>query len=237
MDFKHIKILIFDADDTLWENNIYYIKAAEDLVDMISEVGPSPTILEQQFQEIEKNIVKEKGYGSKNFLHILELLYTRYSSLLPATRYAKRFEQICLDFEKHIRIVPRIFPDVPEILNKLSKKYKLYILTKGNIAEQKKKLKRSKLLKYFQGAFVENEKNLDTYQRIIQSHRWVVDEICMVGNSPKSDINPALQLGMYAVFIPYEYTWVLDDEPLIRNQKRLKIIHSFSELNHLFLDE
>lgn len=235
MDFSKIKILIFDADDTLWENNIYYIRAAENLVDLISEAGLSRTVIERQFQDIERGIVRDKGYGSKNYIHILQLLYKYYEAMLPNSIYAKRFDQICVDFEKHITVPPVLFPEVPSILNNLSKIYNLYVLTKGNIEEQQKKLDRSKLLRYFQSAFVETEKNIQTYERIIRINRWNVDEICMIGNSPKSDINPALKLGMYAVFIPYKHTWVLDDEPLIQNRERLQIIHSFSDLNELFL--
>ena len=233
MDFSQIKILIFDADDTLWENNIYYIRAAEDLVDLISEVGVSRTVIERQFQEIERSIVRDKGYGSKNYIHILQLLYNHYAEMLPNSKYKKRFDQLCLDFEKHIKVPPILFPGVLPILNDLSKIYKLYVLTKGNIEEQKKKRHRSNLLQYFLGAFVETEKNIQTYERILDENQWHVDEICMIGNSPKSDINPALKLGMYAVFIPYEHTWVLDDEPLIKNQHRLQIIHSFSDLKKL----
>ena len=235
MDNSQIKILIFDADDTLWENNIHYINAAEGFVDLISEVGPSRQAIEGKFQKIERKIVRELGYGSKNYVYILQLLYNHYASMLPNTKYSERFDRICIEFEKHVILPPVLFPQVPMILENLSKKYQLYVLTKGNIEEQKKKLERSELLKYFQSAFVESEKNIQTYERILKTNQWDVDEICMIGNSPKSDINPALKLGMHAVFIPYEHTWILDDEPLIQNQRRLKIIKSFSELHNLFL--
>jgi len=206
-------------------------------VELISTAGPSRSEIEHKFQTIEKKIVKEKGYGSRNYLYILRLLYDHYSPTHPEIKHSRRFEEICNSFARHVTVPPVLFPQVPVILENLSHKFKLYVLTKGNIEEQKKKLERSKLLPFFQGTFVENEKNTQTYKRILSENRWNVDEICMIGNSPKSDINPALKSGMYAVFIPYEHTWVFDDEPLIPNPTRLKVIHSFPELHHLFLKD
>ena len=236
MELNKIKKLIFDADDTLWENNIYYIIAAEDLVDLISKSGLPKKEIEHEFQVLEKKVVRKKGYGSQNYLYILRTLFKQYAIYPEIRNLTSEFETICANFESHIHVAPKIFPEVPSILAKLSNTYDLYVLTKGNIKEQKQKLEKSKLMHYFKKAFVVSEKNISTYQRILKENQWTVGEICMIGNSPKSDINPALRIGMCAIFIPYQHTWVLDDEPLLPNQDCLKIVESFTDLLSLFLN-
>jgi putative hydrolase of the HAD superfamily len=229
-----IKRLIFDADDTLWENNIHYIKAAEDFADLITQLGLKKEKIELDFQTLEKSVVKEKGYGSKNYLFILRTLFDQYNSGNKNDKLISHFERICEEFEQHLHLPPKVFPPVPLILNQLKKKYPLYVLTKGNIEEQKRKLEKSSLLKYFQKAFVETEKDIGTYRRILSNNHWTANEVCMIGNSPKSDINPALRLGMCAVLVPYQHTWVLEEEPLEPNRDRLKIVESFADLPSLF---
>jgi putative hydrolase of the HAD superfamily len=249
MDTAKIKRLIFDADDTLWENNIFYIRAAEDLVHLIHEAGfpesgfpesgfpesgfPEANIV-REFQRLERQVVRKLGYGSENYVYILRTLFKKYVPDSENTTRIEKFEKICRDFENHVTTPPRLFPDVPKILKVLKQKYPLYVLTKGNIKEQKKKLERSNLLIYFQEAFVESEKDIQTYRRILKEKQWKASEVCMIGNSPKSDINPAIKLGMSAVFIPYKFTWVLEDEPLIENRSRLISVQNFSDLKTIF---
>ncbi len=234
MDVAKIKRLIFDADDTLWENNIYYIRAAEDLVRLIHEAGFSKVNIVREFQRLEKEVVRELGYGSENYVYILRTIFKKYIPDSENTTRGEKCEKICRDFENHVTIPPKLFPDVPEILEVLKQRYPLYVLTKGSIEEQKKKLERSNLLIYFQEAFVESEKDIQTYRRILKERQWKASEVCMIGNSPKSDINPAIKLGMYAVFIPYEFTWVMEDESIIENRSRLTTIKKFSDLSVLF---
>ncbi len=235
-NISNIKRLIFDADDTLWENNIHYIKAAENFVDLITPLGYKKEKVEQDFQTLEKNVVKELGYGSENYVLILRTLFKRYTAKNVNGSLFNKFEEICENFESHLHLPPRVFPEVPSILSQLREKYPLFVLTKGNIEEQKRKLENSALLTYFQEAFVETEKDISTYQRLLNEKGWLAEEVCMIGNSPKSDINPALRLGMCAVLVPYKHTWVLEDEPLDPNQDRLKVVNSFSDLPKLFID-
>jgi putative hydrolase of the HAD superfamily len=235
MTIKKVKQLIFDADDTLWENNIFYIRAAEDLVGLLVQNGSKRRDLEQAFQQLEKRVVKERGYGSANYIYILRTLFERYLHPPADPLVMQNFENICTDFLSHVRTAPQIFPQVTDVLEKLRYRYRLFVLTKGNIAEQWKKLERSNLLTYFEKAYVETEKNLSTYQRLLRENNWLAAETCMIGNSPKSDINPALKAGCWAVFIPYAFTWVLDDEQLSGMQNKLKTVSSFSDLELLFL--
>jgi putative hydrolase of the HAD superfamily len=235
MGISQVEQLIFDADDTLWENNLYYIQAAEQMAELIAENGIHRDDFQNDFQKLERKVVQEKGYGSKNYLLILRSVYHSYQPLSNQQETEARFNQICQEFERQVNAPPRIFPGVPAILEHLSHKYSLYVLTKGNIEEQKEKLKKSGLLSYFRESFVVSEKNYDTYRYMLDTKGWPANRVCMIGNSPKSDINPSLRNGMYAVYIPYEFTWVLDDEPLTNDHPRLIKVSSFADLERIFI--
>jgi putative hydrolase of the HAD superfamily len=235
MCIKKVNQIIFDADDTLWENNIYYVNAAEELVRLLTETGENRTKIEKEFQELEKSVVKHMGYGSMNYIHILKTLFKRYFKSQIDSVDLSRLNKICIAFEQHVKIQPRIFPGVIETLSILKKHYRLYVLTKGNIEEQWGKLRRSDLLRFFNEAFVKPEKDLGTYLDIIQKNNWNPTRTCMIGNSPRSDINPALAAGLWAIYIPYEHTWVLDDEPLIENHPGLYTVSAFPEITSIFI--
>jgi putative hydrolase of the HAD superfamily len=229
-----IKYLIFDADDTLWVNNVFYERATHNFFQLLVKAGASPEKMETDFQIIESQTVKEHGYGSDSFLVIMDRLYRRYTGILTRPQQHKEYQTIITDFKKRSQRRPAIFPGVISVLKQLQKKYELYILTKGNIAEQNRKLQHSRLLPLFHGTFVELEKNQHTYERILQQKGWAAEEVCMIGNSPKSDINPALRCGMHAVMIPYTYTWKFDTEPLMEDHPKLVIVQKFTDLLWVF---
>ena len=144
---------------------------------------------------------------------------------------------IIIEFKRHLKQPLAIFPQVIPTLKQLARSYDLYVLTKGNIKEQKQKLDRFGHISLFKESFVVLEKNINTYQSILRKNHWPADEMCMIGNSPKSDINPALKVGMFAVFIPYAYTWKLDNEALCQGHPKLVTISKFSDLLSLFKSE
>jgi putative hydrolase of the HAD superfamily len=222
--------LIFDADDTLWENNIYYENTREELLRLCVKYGINEMEAERKFKNTETRIVHEKGYGTVNFLNILEHVFNK---LLPIAA-RNEFDRILITFKSAISQPRQLFSGVQDTLEYLSEKYSLFLLTKGDIEEQKDKIYHSGLQKFFSASFVESEKNVDTYQRIINRQGWQVSQTCMIGNSPKSDINPALNLGMHAIYIHYPSTWYLDDEPLLTDNERLITIKSFSGLRDIF---
>jgi putative hydrolase of the HAD superfamily len=228
-----IKYLIFDADDTLWANNVFYERATYHFFQLAGKAGVSLDKIEQDFQSIELRTVQENGYGSDSFLLIMERLYRKYSDILTTARQQKEYLSIITDFKQRAWRRPAIFPGVLPVLKHLRKKFELYILTKGNIEEQNRKLQNSRLLPLFSGTFVELEKNQHTYERILQEKGWQATEVCMIGNSPKSDINPALKCGMQAIFIPYTYTWKFDTEPLLAEHPNLAIVNRFADLRQI----
>ena len=232
---RNIDILIFDADDTLWENNVYYVRATDSLFELAANSSVSRIEIEKEFYSLEHKMVSQLGYGSSVFIRILRKFFIEFGGFPKTEFITDRFEQIITEFESRWDKKPLLFPGVEECLSVLNGQYKHYILTKGNYDEQLKKIHLSGLLKYFEGYFIEPEKNLATLERILQQQKWNRERVCMIGNSPKSDINPALQLGLYAIFIPYAHTWKLDNENVLSGYTTLRIAEKFSDLSDLLL--
>jgi putative hydrolase of the HAD superfamily len=213
------KKLIFDADDTLWENNKFYVDTTDSFIDLCVEAGYERNLVINTFDDFELKVVNEKGYGSINFLYILENLFSHFDNTKKLNR--NKFNFIIRNFKSQTINKPTIFSGVEETIRILYENYELYVLTKGNLKEQQNKIERSGLKHHFKQIFVVPEKNDETYLSILNENKWVQNECCMIGNSPKSDINPALRAGMYAIFIHYPYTWKLEDEELIKNHPKL----------------
>jgi len=223
-----IKRLIFDADDTLWENNKVFIDTSESFFDLCTEVGYDRKLVVYAFYDFELKVVNEKGYGSNNYIYILKYLFSRFNNSKRLNK--DKFDIILNNFISHTLNDPPVFPSVYDVLNILKNSYDLYILTKGNIKEQQTKIDRSGLKHFFSKEFILPEKNDETYITILNEYNWQANECCMIGNSPKSDINPALRSGMFAIFIPYVYTWNLDKENLLKDQVRLHVVEDLSQI-------
>ncbi len=232
--WKQIKQIIFDADDTLWENNIYYVQATNDFFDLIETGGFNRSDIQKAFDDLELKVVQERGYGSHNFVYILEDLFTRYKKETALPLDEKKFRFITKRFKEHPTSIPQLFTGVIETLRYLKGKYKLYVLTKGEYEEQQGKILRAGVHECVQDYFILAEKNDAAYRRLLKEHNWQAHETCMVGNSPKSDINPALRQGMFAIHIPYRDTWKLDDEPIEARDGRFMELESFEALQNVF---
>lgn len=230
---RQIKQIIFDADDTLWENNIYYLRAANDFFNLVEKQGINRLEAEKAFDELELKVVEKMGYGSINFIFILEELYRKLK--ISGKHNKEKLTSIIAEFNSHKHNKPSLFSDVTETLEQLSYDYNLYILTKGDQEEQELKIIKSGLSCYFKKYFILNEKNDSAYVNLIKANNWIPHETCMVGNSPKSDINPALRNNMYVIHIPYKNTWKVDIEPIINKNGKYKKINNFKELKDIFL--
>jgi putative hydrolase of the HAD superfamily len=227
---KQIKQILFDADDTLWENNIYYLKATGDFISLVKSAGITQREVEKDFDELELKVVKERGYGSIHFVYILETLYNKYNQRPSNSIQRLYLDNIIREFNRHPLEKPAFFNGVLDTMQILSKSYKLYVLTKGDYLEQSGKIQRAGLLPIIEDFFIPPEKNVDTYNQLLRKMEWNADETCMIGNSPKSDINPALKSGMYAIYIPYSNMWKLDREPIQSANGKFISIKSFTDL-------
>ena len=129
-----------------------------------------------------------------------------------------------------------ILPEVPETLQYLSARHHLILMTKGAIAEQTGKVERSGLKEYFSALEIVAEKDVGAYSCLMEKYELAHDSTWMVGNSPKSDINPALAAGLHAVFVPHGSTWILEHEEVntAPPSQRLLIVGQFAELKEHF---
>ena len=201
--------LLFDADDTLWENNIYFERAIAAFISYLDHRVHSPEEVREHLNHCERATIAEHGYGLKSFRRSLVDCFEQLSDE-PITP------------EKHGRIIAfteaiatqeiELLPGVEETLCELCRRHTLMLVTKGNFDEQTDKLERSGLRSYFSGVEVLAEKNPAAYAALLEKHRLDRSKTWMIGNSPRSDINPALAVGMNAIFIPHDFTWVLEHE-------------------------
>jgi putative hydrolase of the HAD superfamily len=130
----------------------------------------------------------------------------------------------------------QLMPEVPETLDYLAQRHRLFMVTKGNFTEQTGKLERSELKKHFTGVEVLTEKNAAAYREVVDKYGLLHEQTWMIGNSPSSDINPALAAGLHAVFVPHHNTWELERGEILpaNGDRRLLHVESFAQLRDVF---
>ena len=204
----HKRTLLIDADDTLWENNIYFERVSVEFVTALGERGHHANQVEQLLWDADLRNIKTAGYGSKGFCQTLHEV-TRELGASDLTAWIQQQE----DWIFHHPI--ELMPGVLETLPLLRASNQLILLTKGRQEEQLGKLERSGLAPFFHATEVAFEKNIETYRDLIAKHRLIPSQTWMIGNSPRSDINPAKANGLGTIFIPYHTTWhhELEDIP------------------------
>lgn len=225
--------MLIDADDTLWENNIYFERAIADFISFLNHEERSPAEVREILNDVERECIVSHGYGLGSFAHALVRTFERLSvePLTPA------LHQTIHGFARAIAEQPvRVLPQVPETLEYLCQRHRLILLTKGDFQEQTGKVERSGLHGYFSAVEVVAEKHSTVYREIVAKYRLRPETTWMVGNSPKSDINPALDAGINAVFVPHDDTWVLEHEELSapRPPSRLLVLEKFRQLAQNF---
>src|SRR6204780_4509723 len=223
--------LLIDADDTLWENNIFFEKAIEDFISQLEHLGYTREYVRHILNETERRNIRQHGYGVRSFRRSLEDTYMKLAGNSARREMVKEIERMAAELEA---TPPHILDGVPETLAYLAKHNRLILLTKGEPAEQAAKVERSGLQSYFDAIEIVLEKDSGTYERMIEQFKIVKSHGWMVGNSPRSDINPALQIGLNAVFVPHSNTWHLEHAELESGTGKLLILTSFRELRSHF---
>jgi putative hydrolase of the HAD superfamily len=221
--------LLIDADDTLWENNIYFERAIANFISFLNHHEHSPEQVRAVLNDVERECILTHGYGLHSFAHALAQTFERLAvePLTPA------LHETINGFAHAIAEHPVEFlPGVPETVQYLSDRHHLILLTKGAVPEQTGKVERSGLKEYFSAVEIVAEKDLATYQGVVSKYGLDNDSTWMIGNSPKSDINPALAAGLNAVFVPHGNTWILEHEEVAAAQPpcRLLVVDSFPQL-------
>ncbi|MDI2125803.1 HAD family hydrolase [Yinghuangia seranimata] len=204
------QVLIFDADDTLWENNVLFERVIDDYLDWLVHPVLSRDEVRSVLDDIERANAVTHGYGSKVFLGSLADCFARLRER-PAT--GAELEHIA---ELAAPLIERghveLMPGVADTLAVLAGRHDLRLLTKGAVDEQREKIEASGLDAHFRSVHIVAEKNTDTYTALVEDLGLDPEHSWMIGNSPKSDIIPARKAGLRAVFIPHPHTWVLEQE-------------------------
>jgi putative hydrolase of the HAD superfamily len=225
--------LLIDADDTLWENNIYFERAIANFISFLNHHEYSPVQVREVLNQVEHESILIHGYGLHSFAHSLVETFERISvePLTPALHETIR------GFAHAIAEHPiEIIPGVAETLSYLANRHHLILMTKGAIVEQSGKIERSGLKEYFAAVEIVAEKDSPIYRSVISKYELRPDSTWMVGNSPKSDINPALAAGINAVFVPHGNTWILEHDEVAEPQApcRLLTVENFAGLQAHF---
>ncbi|MBN7815862.1 HAD family hydrolase [Algoriphagus pacificus] len=198
-----IKVIAFDADDTLWVNEPFFREAEEQFTEMLEDFMPQHSILKELYHTEIENI-NLYGYGIKGFiLSMIETALRVTDKKVPLVLIEK-----ILEIGREMLAKPvELMPHVENVLSQLSQEYRLVLATKGDLVDQERKLKKSGLEKYFHHIEIMSEKGLDDFKKLIGHLDVHPSEFMMIGNSLKSDILPVLNLGGYAIHIPFHITW------------------------------
>jgi putative hydrolase of the HAD superfamily len=231
--FPRGQTLLIDADDTLWENNVYFERAIAVFIGFLNHHEYSPAEVRQALNAQERETILAHGYGLTSFTRSLVAVYERLSSGPVTEENAQRVRSFARSIaEQEIELLPGVAGTLAE----LATRHRLILMTKGDQAEQADKLARSGLAQHFSAVEIVAEKNPPTYRGVIHRHELAPHTSWMIGNSIKSDINPALAAGLHAVFLFHKDTWVLEHaalDPAPVGQHLLEL-DSFAKLSAIF---
>jgi putative hydrolase of the HAD superfamily len=226
--------LLIDADDTLWENNIYFERAIGAFIDLLNHRHFDREQVREYLNQAERESIASMGYGLHSFEHALAICFERLSDH-PLTD--EKHEQI-REFSRAIANEEIVFmPGVEATLPLLAARHRLILVTKGRELEQADKIERSGLRPLFDAVEIVHEKDEPTYREIVQRHVLDPRSTWMVGNSPRSDVNPALAAGLNVAHLPHAFTWPLEvtDIAPVPPGQQLVTLRAFTDLIPLFV--
>ena len=229
--FEQIKVIAFDADDTLWINETYFREAEDAFAALLSPYETKNKITQELFKTEIKNL-SIYGYGIKGFvLSMLECALVLSNYQLPPETLGEIIAIGKEMLEKPIQLLD----EVEEVLESLQGKYKLIVATKGDLLDQERKLEKSNLLHYFHHIEVMSDKKEKDYLKLVKHLDIVPAQLLMIGNSLKSDVLPLLGIGAKAIHIPFHTTWVHEEVSLAEAQQLdFKTLRNIKELIALF---
>jgi len=205
------RCLIFDADDTLWENNIYFERAIEEFLELMMPVAADAGLIRDTLRRVEQELIPVGGYGTRNFIYALKETCCRIYRGGPGAVYLEGIEQIG---ERLLNHPLALRPGVSTTLPLLRSEYRLMLFSKGDLKEQSGKLQRSGLRRHFDRVVIVPEKDTPAYHLLLRDHELAPEKTFMIGNSPRSDVVPALAAGLWAVYLPHPNTWDHEDYPI-----------------------
>ncbi len=224
---SNIKVIAFDADDTLWVNETYFRDAENEFAQLLNDYETENKIHQELFKKEIENL-KHYGYGVKGFmLSMIECALELSNNQIDPKTINKILEIGKEMLEKPIELLD----GVEEVLKSLYGKYKLIVATKGDLLDQERKLERSGILKYFHHVEVMSEKKVPDYKKLIGHLDIDPSELLMIGNSLKSDVLPLIEIGASAIHIPFHTTWA--HEEVNEQQSRNKDFKTLSNIREV----
>lgn len=203
---KDIKVIAFDADDTLWVNEPYFREAEDKFCELLEDFLPHHTIQKELFKT-EMDNLELYGYGVKSFM--LSMIET-ISRITDNSADSKLINK-AIDLGRELLNKPiELLDGVEKVLQELNGDYRLVMATKGDLLDQERKLIKSGLEKHFHHIEIMSDKKISDYKKLLKHLDCRPEHFLMIGNSIKSDVIPVLKLGGYAIHVPYHTTWAYE---------------------------
>jgi putative hydrolase of the HAD superfamily len=221
---KRFDLIAFDADDTLWRSEDGFRATELRFVEIVAPYAPEGIDVKAALTATERKNLGVFGYGVKAFgLSMVECAIQVTDGAVPTSVIAELVERARDQLQEPVRLLP----DVPEVLEEVSRQYRLALITKGDLIHQTYKVDLSGLAHHFEFIEIVLEKDPDTYRRLLTRFDVEPSRFCMVGNSVRSDILPVMSLGGHGVHIPYELLWELEH---IEHDEQLTELKTIAEV-------
>ena len=224
-----ISTIGFDADDTLWQNETFFRLTEQRFTELLSEHG-AHEVISARLLEAERRNLRFYGFGVKGFtLSMIETAVEVTNGQVSASVIAE-----ILSYGRQMLQNPvETLPHARETLDALAGRYRILLITKGDLFDQERKLAQSGLGNYFSAVEIVSDKTPSVYERIFTRHGDGPARAVMVGNSLKSDVVPAIRAGSWGVYVPHDLTWVLEHEEAPEADPRFRRIADLGQLPDL----
>ncbi|MFH6604510.1 HAD family hydrolase [Maribacter algicola] len=230
IDYSMIKVIGFDADDTLWVNETYFRETEEKFAELL-DAYETKNKIDQELFKVEIKNLDLYGYGIKGFM--LSMIESALDISNNKISQATIGEILNLG-KKMISHPVELLEGVKEVLEQLKDKYRLIVLTKGDLLDQERKLERSGLSEYFHHVEVLSDKKEENYLNLLDHLKIDVKEFLMIGNSLKSDVLPITRIGAQAIHIPFHTTWQHEEVPVEEQNNNYLTVNSLKDIaSHL----
>jgi putative hydrolase of the HAD superfamily len=223
--------LLVNADNTLWESNVFFEHTLERFFSLVEPFGYARAYARHILNETERQNIQQHGYGVRSFARSLEQSYMKLAGGLAQRSALDEVASMVAELE---HTPPRVLDGVPETLAYLSSRHRMILFTKGEPAEEAAKVERSGLHGFFDSIEIVADKNIRVYGDLIDKHHVVKSYAWLVGSSAQLEINPALQAGLNAAYVPHSPSWNKEDAELHSGAGKLLIVSSFRGLRDHF---
>jgi putative hydrolase of the HAD superfamily len=223
--------LLINADNTLWESNVFFEHTLERFFSLVEPFGYARAYARHILNETERQNIQQHGYGVHSFARSLGQSYLKLAGGLAQKSALQEIADMVADLE---HTPPRVLDGVPETLAYLSSRHRMILFTKGEPAEEAAKVERSGLQGFFDSIEIVAEKSIPVYEGLIDKHHVVKLHSWLVGSSAQQEINPALQAGLNAAFVPHSASWNGEGAQLQSGAGKLLIVSTFRGLRDHF---